>query len=66
MYSVILSFLFICYKLYLISSIMEELHLPAYLNFYFQDQSSPKSGQAFGHMDEVTCGPMVDLPWNSM
>nr|POE65463.1 putative disease resistance protein rga3 [Quercus suber] len=39
----------------------------SYCTFLFKlDQSSPKSGQAFGHMDEVTCGPVVDLPWNSM
>ena len=35
---------------------MEEIHLPAHITFYFQVQSSPKSWQRFGHMDEVTCG----------
>jgi hypothetical protein len=35
---------------------MKEIHLPAYITFYFQVLSNPKLGQGFGHMDEVTCG----------
>ncbi|KAK7823459.1 hypothetical protein CFP56_035414 [Quercus suber] len=35
---------------------MEEIHLLAHITFYFQVQSSPKSWQCFGHMDEVICG----------
>ena len=51
-----LTSLIICYKLYLISCSMEEILLPAHITFYFQVQSSPKSWQRFGHMDNVTCG----------
>ncbi|KAF3949275.1 hypothetical protein CMV_024841 [Castanea mollissima] len=28
----------------------------SFINFLHQVQSSPKSWQRFGHMDEVTCG----------
>ena len=35
---------------------MEEIHLPAHITFYFQVQSSQKSWQGFGNMNEVTWG----------
>ena len=42
--------------MYHISSSMKEIHLHAHITFYFQVWPSPKSGQGYGHMDEVTYG----------